>query len=881
MRVLDRVLPPDEHDRLRAELLDLYAARVEADGSARAHRWFRKQVLAFVPSFGRRLLRRPRLLPALDLRLALRQLRRSPGFTATATTTLALGIGATTAIYTALDHVVLRPLPYEEPERLVYIDVEMPGEGSVTSWGVTEAGYFHLLEHNRAFEVVGAFGGAETGHQLNIVGSEGGARVSTAYVSATLLDVLRARPALGRLIEERDDGWMGPERGVLTTVVLGYDFWLREYGGDPDVVGTEIRIEGELPVEVLGVMAPGFHLPHNRVDIWLPLGLHPARAPNNSHQYRVIGRLADGVTVDDATADLARLDALLPEAVPAIYTPTFMEESGFRSRLTPLRERVLAGLDQVLWILFGSIALVFAIACANVANLFLARAEAKRRDRAIRRALGVGRLGLAGQVLSESLAISAVAVVVGLWLADLGLRVFVAVAPPNLPRLADIGIGATSWIAALVVGTLAGIAFGGIQLLSGSADPSALRDGGKTASRSGHGARRAIVVAQTALALVLLAGAGVMFRSFERLRDVDPGMDPTDVLMVDVHPPATRLYMQETAVQSLYRDIFARIAALPGVREVSAGGVPMATDNSQCLNAYIEDRPLAAGQQPPCVEQSRVAPGFFRTLGIPLRGREVTWPDTESEVNAYARGEVVVTRALADRFWPGEEAIGKGIRLLRPGQTYARVVGVTGDLYGSGLDAPPSEEVFLQLWSRANTLVVKAAPEAMSALPAAIRRTIGEIDPAIALGTMQTVQEMIATSSSVARASLILLLLGIGAVLGLALSAVGTFGVLAYVVSQRQREIGIRMAIGGHARRVTGMIVGDAFSLVFTGAILGLLGAMVTTRLLRPFLFDVAPNDPYTLVTVTAALVGVGLLASWVPARRAARVDPMVVLKSD
>jgi predicted lysophospholipase L1 biosynthesis ABC-type transport system permease subunit len=268
-------------------------------------------------------------------------------------------------------------------------------------------------------------------------------------------------------------------------------------------------------------------------------------------------------------------------------------------------------------------------------------------------------------------------------------------------------------------------------------------------------------------------------------------------------------------------------------------------------------------------------------MGIPLRGRELAWADTESEVNAYAGGEVVVTRALADRFWPGEDPIGKGIRLLRPGQTYARVVGVTGDLYGSGLDGPPSEEVFFQLGSRGNTLVVKAAPGAMTALPASIRSTIGEIDPAIALGTIQTVEEMIAASSTVARMSLVLLLLGVGAVLGLALSAVGIFGVLAYVVGQRGAEIGIRMAIGGHARHVTGMIVRDAAELVLVGAVLGLMGALALTPLLRPFLFQVVPNDPVTLGVVTLLLVAVALLAAWIPARRAARMDPLVVLRAE
>ncbi|MEX1257785.1 MAG: ABC transporter permease [Gemmatimonadota bacterium] len=818
-----------------------------------------------------------------DLSFALRRCRRSPGFTAVVVAVLALGIGATTAIFTVLDHVVLRPLPYEEADRLVYIDAELPGEGSDTNWGLSEAGFFYLRDNNRTFEEIGAYGGAEAGHEVTIVGSEGGSRVTAAYVSHSLLDLLRARPSVGRLIREEDDGWMRPGGpGVLSVAVLGHDFWLREFGGDPNVVGTTLQLEGELSVEVLGVLEPGFQMPHDGADLWLPLGLHPTRTPTNFHGYRVIGRLAEGITLDAASADLARLTAQLPEAFPEVYTTSFMRESGFRTRATPLRARVLGGLDEVLWILFGSVGLLLLIAYSNVTNLFLVRADARRRDGAIRRALGGGRLGLARQVLSETLLLSLIAAGIGVWLADGAIRLFVALAPFDVPRLGDASIGLASLAMAVILALFAWVTLACVLILSSSSDLTVLRDGGvrQTASRSRHRVRGAFVVTQMALSLVLLADAGVMFRSFVRLRSVNPGLEPADVLLVDLHPPATRDYLQPSSVQRLYREVVTRVSAIPGVEEASVGGVPL-TYEPVCLAVYLEDRPLEPGQIAPCVNQSTVAPGFFETLGIPLQGREVTWADTERGLEPWAGGEVVLTRALAARLWPGEEPIGKGIRLRVTGAPYARVVGVTGDLYGDGLDRPPAEHVFGQLWYRSNTLVVKLNADAPEDVAALVQSTIRGLDLAVAIGSIQTMGDVLARSATMARASLTLILVGIGAMMGLILSAVGLFGVLAYVVGQRQGEIGIRMAIGAPMRRVAAMVIGDSLKLVVMGVALGLLGALPATQLLRSLLFEVSPGDPISLLIAATLLVLVALVASWLPAHRAARVDPMVALRAE
>jgi predicted permease len=818
-----------------------------------------------------------------DVRIAFRQLRRSPGFTAVAVTVLALGIGATAAIYTVLDRVVLRPLPYDDSERLFYIDSEMPGEGSDTNWGVTEAAYFHLRDNNQAFEEVGAYGGAEAGHEFTIVGATGGSRVSAAYVSFSLLDVLGARPHLGRLISEEDDGWMRPGGpGVLAVAVLSHDYWTREFGGDTEVIGSTLQIEGSLGLEVVGVLEPGLQMPHGRADIWVPLGLHPTRTPDSYHGYRVIGRLAEGVTLEEATADLARVAAQLPSAFPGVYTPTFMRESGFGLRATPLRLRVLGGVDDVLWILFGAIGLLLLIAYSNVTNLFLVRGEAASRDRAVRQAIGLGRAGRIRQVLVETWLLCAIATLVGAWIADGSIRLFLAMSPADLPRLGDAIVGGAGAVPAGVIGAAAWVALASALLMASSSDLSALREGGpgKTVSRPRQRARGAMVVTQVALSLVLVAGAAMMLRSFERLRDVNPGFDAAGVLAVDLFPPATRQYLNEPEAQAFYREVVERVSALPGVLEASAGGVPMAAE-PVCLGIHIEDRPHGPGEVAPCVNQTMVAPGYFRTMGIPLEGREVVWADPERELEPWAGGEVVVTRALAERLWPGEDAIGKGLRMRQAGEPYARVVGVTGDFYADGLDRPPAEFVFGQLWYRTNTLVVRARSGTAGSLAAEVRSAVRALDPGVAIGSVRSMEDVVATSPTVARTSLTLILLGIGALTGLLLSAVGLFGVLAFVVGRRTKEIGIRMAVGARERQVATQVVGDSLKLAGLGAALGILVAIPSTRPLRALTFEVRPGDPLALAAATVSLVLVALLAAWLPARRAARVDPMTALRTE
>lgn len=811
-----------------------------------------------------------------DVRRALRTLMKSKGFFVTALVTLGLGIGAATAVFTLVEHMALRPLPYDRADKLVFVDSLLRSEGDGTAWGVSEAGYFHLRDNNRTFEEMGAYGSPGTDDEFTVVRPNGGLRVSGVWVRATLLKVLGARPALGRLIEEGDDG-----RGIPTVALLGHAFWLREYGGDPRVVGTTLELEGGRGVEVIGVLEPGFNLPERSVDVWVPLGLDPARPPDRFHGYKVLGRLKPDASVDDASRDLADVTARFPEAMPGAYSDTFMRESGFVTRVTPLRDHVLGRMASALWILLGSVSLVLVIACANVANLFLVRAEARRRERAIRLALGTGRLGLFRDSIAESLVLSVAAGASGLVLANGLVRLVLAVAPPYLPRLHEISIDGVSIAGAMGIAVVVGIVLGCVPFLHPPGDLATLRGEGTavTVSRHRHAIRGAMVVSQLALALVLLAGAGLMLRSFDRLRNVQPGLDSRQLLAVEVFLPQMHArYQRPQALQQFYRELLDRVRALPGVRDASAGTVPL-NDAAVCFATYVEGTPVGATQQPPCIGLYTVTPGFFQTLSISLQGREPQWARVESTDDWDGR-EVVVTRALANRLWPGDDPIGKGLRQPDAGPPYARVVGVTGDLRSDGLDRPPAEVIFGQVrWQRGFTLLVKTNIDAPAQLAVAVRNTIAGVAPMAAIGTMRTMEQAIAASPAVARASFTVVLLAIGATMGLLLSAVGLFGVLAYVVGQRRSEIGIRIALGAQAHEVATMVVRHSLQLAIIGTVLGLAGALLMGQLLRPLLFEVTPTDPATLGSVALLLILVALVASWLPAWRAARTDAMRTLR--
>src|SRR5690625_36422 len=645
-----------------------------------------------------------------NLRYAFRSLRRSPGFTGIAVLILALGIGATTAIFAVLDSVALRPLSFPESERLVWIESPVPGVGPDAVFGLSAAGYFHLREENRTFEEIGVYAGAFGALQFNLTGTGEPQRVAGASVSASLFEVLRARPLLGRLIGPEDD-----RPGAPSVAVLGYGLWQREFGGDPGAIGSIVYLN-EAAVEIVGILEPGIELPDRRADLWIPHQLDPAATPVNSHYLAAAGRLRPGVTVAEAERDLVRLTNQFPELFPTAYYDSFMRETGFTTRITPLRDHVIGNMARVLWVLLGAVGLVLLIACANVANLFVVRAEARRRELAVRSALGAGRRQLAGHYLTEGVVLSLIAGALGLVLADLGVKLLLALSPAGIPRLEEVGLDGVAIGFASLVSVSAGVVFGLFPVLRARIDLAALRDGSRNVSLSPqqNRVRAGLVIGQVALAVVLLAGAGLMLRSFQQLRQVEPGFDAEGVLTLEVAIPASR-YQSYNDVNRFYHTFLERIEALPGVRSAGAAQVLPLKTMGFCSLIFTEEKPLSPGEQPPCVGTHQATPGYFEALGIPVSGRAPDWLDM-----ARAAGDVVVTRSLAERLWPGGDPIGKGIKGNSSEPPFYRVVGVTGELRGAGLDRAPTEAVFFPmlplegapLWSppRAMTLVVKTEP---------------------------------------------------------------------------------------------------------------------------------------------------------------------------
>lgn len=836
--------------------------------------------------------RRMDLIDAIgrETRQGARSLLRTPAFSLVALATLALGLGATIAIFGVLDAIVLRPLPYPDADRIVSIMHPVSGS-TVTAgkWGVSPAGYFFFRREARSLSESGIY----MTSALSVRSPGGAERVQSAGVTASLFNVLGAHAAVGRLLNAEDDLPNGP-----ATVVLGYGYWRRSFGGDPSIVGKTIDVEGT-PMLVVGVAARGVDLPMPSafasqadlagfsVDLWRPLQLDPAERPINTHPYSMLARLAPGVSIDDAQRELAALTSRLPEVAPSAYSPSFMRQYHFGMAVTPLKQEVLGATARVLWVVFAAVGLVLLIAAANVANLFLVRLEARRRESAVRTALGAGRAHLAVHYLGESLLLTLTAGAIGLVLAWGALHLFAAAAPATIPRLTAVALGWQAVAFAIGLAVLLGVAFGLVPLAGvRTVDTATLREGGRglTASRSRRVVRDVLVVAQMTLALVLLAAAGLMLRTIEELRHVKPGFDPNHVLVMHVHLPWSR-YSGWQAVEAFHHALHDRIAAVPGVASVSGadGFVPL-VNFGFCSVVVVEDHPLAPGEEPPCVKVAEVEPGYFRALGITVRGRTPDWHDTEA-----GTGAVVVTRALAKHLWPGENPIGRGIKGNGSKPPFYLVVGVADDVRGDGLEKPPVETVFFPilpmpdapLWNPPNDLelVVRTSLDNPTAVVAQVRRVVADLDPVVSLDHVQTMTDVV--TNSLARVSFTLVLLAIAAAMALALSAVGTYGVIAYLVTQRRSEIGLRMALGARTPQVVRLVVGHSVRLAGIGAIAGLAGALATTRLLRTLLYGVAPGDPATLIGAAVFLLSVAVLASVAPARRAARVDPVSALRAD
>ncbi len=821
-----------------------------------------------------------------------RVLLRTPAFSLIAFVTLALGIGATTAIYVVLDAVVLRPLAYPDADRLVSVlhPATVPGNGE-SKWGLSAAGYFHIKAHNHT---LADFGSYRTG-SVTVSGDGAAEVVRTGEVTASLLSTLRARAVLGRLILADDD-----RPGGGQVVLLGYDFWQRRFGGDRAVIGRQILTSGG-PFEIIGVAERGLSLPKPGpfastanlagfgVDLWAPMQLDPAARPMNSHQYSGIGRLKPGVTVADAQADLQGLTNQFVALFPQAYSDGFMKQYNFRMGVIPLRDEVLGPtLAGTLWILFGAVGLVLLIAYANVANLFLVRMEARRRESAIRTALGADRVQMAALFLSESLLLTLLAGIAGVVIARVGLAALLVVAPTDIPRLSSLGMPWGGVAFAAVVSLLAGLLFGMMPLARAGVDMATLREGGRglTASKRPLRIRGGLVVGQVAMALMLLTAAGLMIRSFAHLRGVRPGLDPNGVLSVEVSLPFPEIPTIDAAA-AFHRQVQERLAALPGVTAVGAvNALPLQDYGAGCTVVFREGRPYSDREQTPCVSTPRATPGFFKALGIQVTGRSPDWSDVDGHT-----GAAVVTKALADRLWPGESPIGKGINSNGPGTAskFYRIVGVIPELRAHGLDQPPTEAVFYSAVRlvpdvrdgemHSVAYVIRTSNADPVSLVPEVRRIVSALNPNVPLINPQTMQSVV--DRSMARRSFIMSLLGLAGGMALLLSAVGIYGVISYLVTQRRSEIGVRMALGARVSQISSLVVLQSLRLVAIGVAVGLVGALVGTRALRSLLFEVSPTDPIVLAGVSVVLIVIAAVASLGPARRAARVDPVEVLRGE
>jgi putative ABC transport system permease protein len=816
-----------------------------------------------------------------------RSLALSKGFTITAVLTLALALGAATAIFTMLDAVVLRPLAYADADRLVELTSPVPKFKGDTLWGLARHEIFYFTQNSRAMEDIGVYQ-----HEQLIVTGTGAdrpaERARAAMVSANLFHVLGIAPELGRVLVLEDNRSRQP-----TVLVLGHDYWIRRFGGDPGIVNRSIDIGG-FPMTVVGIVPASAQLPDATVDVWAPANVYPTQPAYNNHTWSAIGRLRAGFTAAEAQRELAPLTARLPELFPQAEPANFVKSTGFHTQVRPLRDVVVGEvMTRALWIIFGSVLLVLVIAAANLSNLFLVRIDTRRREMAVRAALGADRLRLAMHALTESVLIALAAAVLAVALAAGGLRVLLAVAPSDLPRLGEVHLGAVGVLFAVGSSIVVAIALGLLPSFGAPAlDLLLLREGGRgmTTSRRRHVVRGALVVSQVALSLVLITAAGLMVNSFRNLRAVQPGFHPDGVLTMNVALPDGRYGSRNgrdvgsyERTSALYERLAARVHQLPGVAtEGFSEKIPLAS-GFLCTGVSIE------GAEPgrvrgDCPATALVSPGFFETMGIRVEGRTLTW----SGMNHHD-ANMIVSRTFAERTWPDQRALGKGIKYYGNTPPFYRVSGVAADILGEGYDQPPVAIVYFPMLPIPDAIlygaptqmnfVVRSRTGSPSALAPAISRILTELEPQAAIANVQTMETLVA--KSMAKRTFTMLLLAIAATMALLLSVVGLYGVISYVVGQRRGEIAIRMALGAQMAQVGRMVVAQSLRLTVLGVVLGVIGALASTRVLESLLFGVSPTNPVLMASAALLLLVVAAAAGYIPARRAAHVDPAEALRTE
>jgi predicted permease len=797
-----------------------------------------------------------------DLRYGLRMLAKKPGFTVVAVFTLALGIGANSAIFSVVNGVLLRPLPFEDPDRLIKIwETFLPGgQGTASVPNLKD-----WREQNTVFNGIAAYQFSS----LNLRGQDSPERLQGATVSPNFFDVVGVRPRLGRAFQIGED-----EAGRNRVALLSHRLWQRNFGGDAGMVGKDISLNGE-NYTVIGVMPPEFRFPSRSTELWVPLVIPPNQVNNRgNHWMFTLARLKPDVGFEQAREQMVNIAKRIEQQYPD-------SQAGRSVFLIPLQEETVQNIRPALMAMLFAVGFVLLIACANVANLLLARATSRRREIAVRTALGAGRLRLVRQLLTESLLLAVTGGALGLALAKWGVEALLVLAANFLPRANEVGLDwrVAAFTAALSI--LTGVFFGLIPALQSSRVDlqSTLKEGGGAGGGlQTNWLRSALVVVEIAATLVLLIGAGLLIKSFIRLYETDLGFKADNVLTMSLALPQAK-YPDAQAAAAFHQKLLDRVALLPGAR--SAGVINYLPLQQWGYNGGVSiegQGPYEPGRQP-LAEFRAISPDYFRALSVPLMsGRFFT-----AEDQSNSQPVVIVNQALAQRYLPGQDPIGKHIRAI--GNDWRTVVGVVGDVRQSGVSQAARAEIFVPItqaiWTgltQTMSLVVRADSEP-TALISAVRNAVSEIDPAQPVFNVKTMEAVVADSVSDRRLNM--LLLGIFAAVALTLAVIGIYSVMSYTVSQHTREIGIRMALGARPTDVLRPVVGQGMGLTLVGVVLGVAGAFGLTRLMATLLYGVKATDPPMFAVVSALLVIVSLLACYVPARRATKVDPMVALRNE
>jgi predicted permease len=818
---------------------------------------------------------------AQDVRYAFRMLRKSPGFTAVAVLTLALGIGATTAIFSVVNAVLLQALPYHDSNRLMLVREKLP-KFSPGPVGVSAPDIAVMARENRVFTGVAGF----TGESLNLSGAGTPERVSVDRISANLFSLLDASPLIGRIFHEGED-----QQGHFVTV-LSYGLWQRLLGGNPNALGRSIMLNGQ-SYTIIGVMPQGFEFPprgllwYQPADLWIPMALTPAELADvaDSFNWGVMGRLKAGVIPAQAQSDM---NVVAAGVLKTWHLPPSMHIE-LDAVVTPLREVVVSDVQTLLYLLLGAVGLLLLIACANVANLLLARTSARRKEMAMRAALGAPRSRVIRQLLAESLLLAFFGGALGVFAAVWGTRLLAALAPDNLPQVQGIAVDRTVLLFAALLSAITGVLFGLAPAFAASRTDvnEVLKEEGRDAAggRTGVSARSAFVVAQVAIAFVLVIGGALLIRSFIEARSSNSGVRSKNVLTATISLLPTQ-YSQSERAEQFFQQLSQHMKNTPGVESVGfSSDLPTEMDWDHIFT--VEGHPTPAKAQAPQCANSLVLGNYFQSLGVPLiRGRFFTPKEEQGHDHV-----LIISARMARQYWPGEDPIGKRLHwgTAESKIPWSTVVGVVGDVKQEALDQPVlahTYEPYMSVCSQkdamqnsfCNTLNVAIRSHiAPASVVSGLRAALHNIDPSEPLTRVRTLSEVL--ESSIAPRRFNTFLLAIFACAALLLSSIGLYGVISYSVGQRTHEIGIRMALGGQPRDILRVILGQGLKLLAIGLTVGLAASLVLTRLMANLLYGVSATDPLTFVTVAALLVLVALLACYIPARRAMKVDPMVALR--